>query len=112
MADEFEAVIEDGSAESVAKDIVLIWDETRIGKQDLVLKFEDLADKTKGKKVNAQEKAISDDEEDWEDDDEGEDDESDGDEAPQLLQHPEPKLPREPEVDEDGFTMVKGKKRR
>ena len=32
MSDEFETVIEDGSAESVAKDIVKLWDDTRIGK--------------------------------------------------------------------------------
>ncbi|CAA7268688.1 unnamed protein product [Cyclocybe aegerita] len=111
MADEFETVIEDGSAETVAQDIVKIWDETRIGKQALVLQFEELAEKVKGKRPNAQEKVVSDDEGDWEDDD-GEDDE-DEDEAPRLLEHPPPRPPpREPEVDEDGFTMVKGKGQR
>jgi len=113
MSDEFETVIEDGSAESVAKDIVKLWDDTRIGKQDLVLKFEDLAEKVKGKRPNAQEKVVSDDEDDWHDDDEGEDDEMDEDEAPQLLENSsQQQQPREPEVDEDGFTMVKGKGRR
>ncbi|KAF8189647.1 hypothetical protein BJ912DRAFT_966012 [Pholiota molesta] len=93
MADEFEAV-------SVAKDIVQIWDETRVGRQEL------------GKKANAQEKVVSDEEGEWEDE-EGEDDDESDEEVPQLLQHPPPKpAPREPEVDEDGFTMVKGKNRR
>jgi len=49
MSDESETVIEDGSAENVAKGIVKLGDDTRIGKQDLVLKFEDLAEKVKGK---------------------------------------------------------------
>jgi pre-rRNA-processing protein TSR2 len=110
MADEFEAVVEDGSAESVAKDIVQIWDETRVGRQELVRKFEELAEKTRGKKANAQEKVVSDEEGEWEDE-EGEDDDESDEEVPQLLQHPPP-APREPEVDEDGFTMVKGKNRR
>jgi pre-rRNA-processing protein TSR2 len=114
MSDEFETVIEDGSAESVGRDIVQMWDETRTGKQDLVLKFESLAEKTKGKKPNAQEKVISDDEEDWEDDDGEEDDEDeDGEEAPPLIERAIPRsTPKEPEVDEDGFTLVKGKSRR
>lgn len=112
MADEYEASVEDGSAEDVAVDIVRLWDETKVGKQDLVLKFEALAEKAKGKKANVQEKVVSDDEdEDWEsgDDEDG----ADSDEAPQLLvvEH-QPRESREPEVDEDGFTLVKGKGRR
>ncbi|KIM42621.1 hypothetical protein M413DRAFT_26650 [Hebeloma cylindrosporum] len=115
MSDEFEAEVEDGSAESVGRDIVQMWDETRVGKQDLVLKFEDLADKAKGRKPNAQEKVVSDDEEDWEDEDgeEDDDEEEDGDEAPQLIERTIPRsTPTGPEVDEDGFTLVKGKSRR
>ena len=112
MADEFDAEIEDGSAESVGQDIVQIWDETRVGKQDLVLKFEDLAEKVKGRKPNAQEKVVSD-EEDWEDDDGEDDDGEDEDEAPLLIEQAISRsTPREPEVDEDGFTLVKGKSRR
>lgn len=111
MLDEFDAVVEDESGESVAKDIVKLWEQTSVGKQDLVLKFEELADKAKGKKANAQEQVVSDEDGDWEDD-EGED-ESEGDEAPQLLAHPAPRVqPRKPEVDEDGFTVVQGKGRR
>jgi pre-rRNA-processing protein TSR2 len=111
MADEFEAVLEDGSAESVAKDIVRIWDETRVGKQDMVVKFEELADKLKGKKVDAQE-AVTEESEEWEDDDseDGSGDDEMEEEAPQLLRPPEEtRSNNEPEVDEDGFTVVKGK---
>ncbi|KAF8148815.1 Pre-rRNA-processing protein TSR2-domain-containing protein, partial [Crassisporium funariophilum] len=113
MADEFEAEIEDGSTESVAQDIVHIWDETRTGKQDLVSKFEEIADKVKGKKPNVQEKVISDDEEDWSDDDDDEAMQSDDEEAPQLVENPAPEpTSKEPEIDEDGFIKVKGKGRR
>lgn len=110
MADEFETNLEDESAESVAKDIVRIWEESRVGKQDSVLKFEQLADKLKGKKAEAQQGATSDDDE-WEEEDgdgsESSDDEIEADEAPGLLIDRRPK--DEPEVDDEGFTMVKGK---
>ncbi|KAG6915193.1 hypothetical protein DXG01_012789 [Tephrocybe rancida] len=108
MADEYEAVIEDGSAESVAQDIVRMWEETRVGRADSVAKFEELAQNVKGKKAEVHQ-APSNDDEEWEDEDDdesGEDQEED--EAPQLLQA-QPQTKNEPEVDEDGFTLVKGK---
>ena len=116
MADEFDVVIEDGSAESVATDVVKIWEETKVGKQELVLKFEQLADAMKGKKVVAQEVPANEgDDDEWEDDDSDSNEDvdmsdgDDGEEPPQLL-HPENLTHRsEPEVDEDGFTLVKGK---
>jgi pre-rRNA-processing protein TSR2 len=112
MSDEFDVVIEDGSAESVAGDIVKIWEETEVGKQQLLLKFEELADALKDKKVVAQEVPASEgDEDEWEDEDSDEDvdmSEKDDEEAPRLLQHPESST-HGPEVDEDGFTLVKGK---
>ncbi|KAJ7591106.1 Pre-rRNA-processing protein TSR2-domain-containing protein [Mycena floridula] len=109
MSDEFDAQLEDDSAEGVASDIVKVWDETRSGKLDLVLKLEELADRVKGTKTEALYAPSQDDENEREDDDgDGSSDEEmlDADEAPQLL---EPKPRNEPEVDEDGFTMVKGK---
>jgi pre-rRNA-processing protein TSR2 len=114
MADEYDVVIEDGSAEDVASDIAMMWEESTGGKQELVLKFEGLADRLKDTKVTAQEvPANGDDESDWDDEDSDEDvdmpDEND-EEAPQLLRHPENLASHnEPEVDEDGFTLVKGK---
>ncbi|KAF8812768.1 hypothetical protein BYT27DRAFT_6407698 [Phlegmacium glaucopus] len=119
MSDEFETVVEDGSAEAVAVDIVRLWDETRIGKGDLVIKFEELAEKVRGKMPNIQEQVVSDDD-DWgedeveEDDNEGEDEnQGDGEEVPRLIARLDSKqVSKEPEIDEDGFTVVKGKVRR
>ncbi|KAJ7476862.1 Pre-rRNA-processing protein TSR2-domain-containing protein [Mycena galericulata] len=101
LADEFDADLDDGSAEPVALDIVRIWDETRIGRDDLVLKFEAKAESVRGKRAVAQE-VPSNDAEEWEDEEESVKEE----EVPQLM---EPRPREEPEVDEDGFTMVTGK---
>ena len=116
MSDEFETVIEDGSTEAVAVDIVRLWDETQIGKGELVVNFEELADKIRGKMPNVQEQVVrdddDDDDDDW-DDEEGEDEEDDGEEAPRLLERPVSKrVTKQLDIDEDGFTIVKGKARR
>ena len=108
MADEFDAVLEDGSAEAVAKDIIRLWEEVSGGKAALLGEFEERADTLKGKKVEVEEAAG--DNSDWEDesDDDEEEDHDAANEAPQLIDHRQrPK--EEPEVDEDGFTTVKGK---
>lgn len=113
MEEEFEVAIEDGSAENVAKDIVRIYDDVKNGKTDSVQKFEELAEKAKGKHMEVNVQKVESDEEDGEDDDDesgDEDVEMDG-EVPQLMQ-PASELVRrreEPEVDEDGFTLVKSK---
>ena len=111
LSDEFHTELEDGSAESVGVDIVRLWEETRLGKQELVNTFEELAERMKGKKVEAH---VGEEEEDeWSDDDDDAMDEDGSEEAPQLLQPPEIPPRHEPEVDEDGFTLVKrGKSRR
>ncbi|KAL1724214.1 Pre-rRNA-processing protein TSR2-domain-containing protein [Schizophyllum commune] len=110
MEDEFDTVIEDGSGEEVAKDIVRVWEETRRGQAALVTRFEELAEKRKGKATNVQVQPGAPDEEgEWEDESE-EDEEMD--EAPQLIERRAPQPKPEPEVDEDGFTTVaKGKGR-
>ena len=108
MADEFDAVLEDGSAEAVAKDLVRLWAEIGLGRDALVREFEERADKMKGKAVQAEEAAG--DNSDWEDmsdDEEGEDEGAE--EAPQLLDSRERPPKEEPEVDADGFITVKGK---
>jgi len=70
MSDEFETLIEDGSEEAAAGDIVRLWDETQIGKEALVVKFEELAEKVGGKMPNVQEQVVSDDDDDnWDDED-------------------------------------------
>lgn len=114
MSDEFETVIEDGSSEAVAEDIVRLWDETQIGKGDLVVKFEELAEKVRGKTPNIQEQIVSDDDDDWDDNgDDEEEDEGEDEEAPCLVERPvSNQVSKEPEIDETGFTMVKGKARR
>ncbi|KAG6837058.1 hypothetical protein H0H93_015629 [Arthromyces matolae] len=107
MADEYEVVVEDGSAESVAQDTVRLWEESKVGNSDSVVKFEELARGVQGKKVDFQ-KAPENEDEEWEDEGDGSDEEEEEEEAPQLL--PPPSQPKnEPEIDEDGFTLVKGK---
>ncbi|KAF8217551.1 Pre-rRNA-processing protein TSR2-domain-containing protein [Mycena galopus ATCC 62051] len=111
LADEFETDLEDGSAEVVAVDIVRLWDETRNGRDELVVTFETKAEGMRGKRTAAQAVPSHDPEEfEGEEGDEDEDDDGmdvdEAEEAPQLI---EPRQREEPEVDEDGFTLVKGK---
>ena len=114
MADEFEVVIEDGSAQSVAANIVKLWQETMVeGRTESVKNLEEMVEKAKGRKIVVDEKAASDEECQWSDDsddDSGDDsgESGEGDEAPQLLDS-ERRAREEPEVDEDGFTVVKGR---
>ncbi|KAJ7196938.1 Pre-rRNA-processing protein TSR2-domain-containing protein [Mycena pura] len=112
LADEFDTDLQDGSAEPVAVDLVRLWDETRVGRDDLVLRFEARADRMRGKRAVAQE-VPSKDAEEWEGEDGDDDDDSpmdEDDEVPQLMEpSSEPRGRQEPEIDEDGFTMVKGK---
>ena len=104
MEDEFTTNLEDGSAESVAEDIVRVWENIHAGKQDLVTRYEQQAERLKGKKLQVREEVGSD--SDWDDEEEGEGD-SQNDEAPQLLDDKPAKV--EPQIDEDGFTLVQGK---
>ncbi|TRM64728.1 Pre-rRNA-processing protein TSR2-domain-containing protein [Schizophyllum amplum] len=110
MEDEFDTVIEDGSGEEVAKDIVRMWEETRLGEERSVTRFEELAEKKKGKPLQVQvQPGAADEEGEWEDD---EDDEEETDEAPQLMQQRSSQPKPAPEVDDEGFTTVaKGKGR-
>lgn len=116
MEDEFDCVVEDGSGEDVARDIVKMWMESQMadGKRDTIVKFEELAEKLKGKKVSAQITSEENEIDGEGDDDDGDDSEDEIDEGgmeveevPQLLDRGHK---NEPEVDEDGFTLVKGKK--
>ena len=106
MADEFEADLEDGSAEAVARDIVRLWGEACAGGTTFLGEVEERADRMKGKKVEVEE--VSGDNSDWEDES-GDEDEDEADEAPRLMER-QPREKEEPEVDEDGFTTVKGGK--
>ncbi|KAG7098995.1 hypothetical protein E1B28_000881 [Marasmius oreades] len=115
LADEFDIMVEDGSAENVAREVVTMWEEVHAGRgESLVQKWEEKADKLKGRKEVTEIQEVHEDG-DWEDDDseDNEDEDMDEDEetAPQLIEH-QPQKKEEPEVDEDGFTLVKGKGRR
>lgn len=121
MADEFDVVIEDDSAASVARDIVAIWhsvsssahtDERGIlspSRNALVEQWEARANVLRGRAVVAQEGEGEGSDSSWEDDDDddGEPGSGGGDSeiVPRLLDHTRDR-PREPEVDDDGFVKV------
>jgi pre-rRNA-processing protein TSR2 len=113
ILDEFEADLDDGSPDGVATDVIKLWTEVISGKQDMVVELEGLAEKNRGKKVQAVNQGGDEDDEsgsedDSEDDDgEGKDEKMDVDDQPPKLV--ERKEPQEPVVDEDGFTLVQGK---
>lgn len=110
MEDEFDVVLEDGSAEEVAKDIVGLWKTAQEGNAGVVEALEARADKLKGKSVQIEEAAG--DNSDWSDESGEESGEDEGDEAPTLVDTSAKPPRNEPEVDEDGFTLVKGKSKR
>lgn len=107
MSDEFDADIEDGSAEDVAKDVVKLWSKLNSAvASQLVEEWEAAARKAKGKTIPVE---IVDKTEEVEgEDSEGEEDDMEvEEEAPSLVQAKNEKVREEPEVDEDGFTLVK-----
>ncbi|KAH7902866.1 Pre-rRNA-processing protein TSR2-domain-containing protein [Hygrophoropsis aurantiaca] len=112
LDDEFEVALEDGSASVVASDVIRLWAEACNGGGELLQKFEDQADRLRGKAPQYEVGAGSG--SDWEDDDSDEDSDGEDEEAvPRLLDHQNGNQPRnEPEVDEDGFTTVTKKGRR
>ncbi|KAB2571233.1 putative pre-rrna processing protein [Lasiodiplodia theobromae] len=117
MEDEFEVRLEDDSEVAVAATIVKIKNEISNNVFETVDAMEHRWRKRRGKGPNlanvevvqegTQDASGSDDD----DDDYEDDDDMDMGEAPQLVPAP-PKEKVEPEVDEDGFTKVVGKKRR
>ncbi|KZT13221.1 uncharacterized protein LAESUDRAFT_35627 [Laetiporus sulphureus 93-53] len=116
MEDEFDTTLEDGSTQSVANDVVQMWEAICAGRQDAVTRIEDQAEKLKGKRMQAKE--VIADEDDLEDESSS-GEEGDGDvheekpdgEAPMLIDRQSNRRHEEPQVDEDGFTVVKGKGR-
>lgn len=114
MLDEFEVNVDDDSAFEVAEQILRVRLGCLKGKFDEVdalrRRFEG---KSGGKNVVFKKAEDQDDDTDWDTDDDEEDGDSDEEmgEAPALVPT-QPKEKVEPEVDEDGFTKVVGKKRR
>ncbi|GIJ82661.1 hypothetical protein Asppvi_001170 [Aspergillus pseudoviridinutans] len=116
MNDEFDVVVDDESAAPVAAQIMAIREQTARGEFGFVQELWETWQKKaqqKGNNVAAAFKRVEaeDDEDTDDEEDEDEDDEDvDMGEAPALVRAPRERV--EPEVDEDGFTKVVGKKRR
>ena len=111
MVDEFDVVLEDESAAAVARDVVKLFATICSGDDTFVKELEAQVETVKGK-IPAYEMGVGSESEsgsEWEDDEE---EENEGNSVPQLLHHSEPQTRGEPQVDEDGFTMVKKKGRR
>lgn len=121
MTDEFEVVIDDDSAEEVARKIwggcakLVAGDSEEL--KELYEKWQERQKKGGDKKieiVRAEDQEAEDTDWDDDDDDEDEDEEDEAmDEAPPLIDIDwQSKKKPEPEIDEDGFTKVVGKKKK
>ncbi|RSL49082.1 hypothetical protein CEP53_009286 [Fusarium sp. AF-6] len=115
MVDEFEVNVDDDSGTEVASNIIRARMGCAVGKFDDVQALRTRWLNLKGTKVDQMFKKAEDADQDtdWESDDDDEDDEGGADvemdEAPALVSAPKEKP--QPQVDEDGFTMVTKKKR-
>lgn len=110
MGDEFEVQLEDGSEIAVAAAIIKIKDEISNGNFTTVDSMWETFNRKKTAKVKAVRVGPSSDSED------SVDEESDGGEDgdDEMADAPAPRKPREkpvPEVDDDGFTKVVGRRR-
>lgn len=119
MNDEFDCIIEDGSSAEVAGDLVKLWKQAQTGGEKAIEQsmkiWEEKERAIQGKRLQAQE-IKAEEEGGWEEDDgesgeeDDEEDESEGgmevDEPPVLVDR---RSKEAPVVDEDGFTLVKGK---
>ncbi|KAL1847016.1 rRNA accumulation-related protein [Paecilomyces lecythidis] len=117
MNDEFDVVVDDGSAGDVALQIMELKAQTQRGEfSEIRAMYEAWKEKMDKKGASAaglfrQVDARDEDQEtDDDDDDEEEEDDVEMDEAPTLTRAPRERV--EPEVDEEGFTKVVGKKKR
>ncbi|GES63716.1 pre-rRNA processing protein [Aspergillus terreus] len=116
MNDEFDVVVDDESAAPVAAQIMEIRGLAARGEFAPIQAMWEAWQQKSQQKGNAVAgfRRVEDQEESGDDDDDEEDDDEDVDmdmgEAPALVRAPKEKA--EPEVDEDGFTKVVGKKRR
>ncbi|KAL4803746.1 Pre-rRNA-processing protein TSR2-domain-containing protein [Aspergillus unguis] len=115
MNDEFDVVVDDESAGNVAVKIMEVRSMVERGEFGLVKEMWEEWERKKAAKGSATAGFSRGEDQDGETDDE-EDDEEDGNgdvdmgEAPQLVRAPRERV--EPEIDEDGFTKVVGKKKR
>ncbi|KAJ5899522.1 hypothetical protein N7495_004266 [Penicillium taxi] len=110
MNDEFDVVVDDDSAANVAVDIMEMKQQTERGEfTNIQALWETWQSKSLQRSAAANMfKQVEAQDEEQETDGEDDDVDMDMDEAPELVRAPR----EEPEVDEDGFTKVVGKKRR
>ncbi|RAO66408.1 uncharacterized protein BHQ10_002420 [Talaromyces amestolkiae] len=121
MTDEFDVAVDDGSAGVVADQIMTLKGKIELGDyEDVDRMWAEYKERTERKGAEQQAaifKRVETKDEDQEtdgDDDDDDDDENEDEEmgdAPALVSRP-PRERVEPEVDEDGFTKVVGKKKR
>jgi pre-rRNA-processing protein TSR2 len=110
MLDEFEVNVDDDSSYEVAEQIIRVRGDCLKGRFDEVERLRERWEGKKGKKEVFKKAEDEDGETDWDDED---DSEEDGDEDVEMGNAPPPvarKEKEEPEVDEEGFTMVKKKR--
>lgn len=118
MSDEFDVAVDDGSAGVVADHIMSLKTQIDAGDyQEVDKMWAEYQERQKNRKGTEQSmfKQVDTKDEDQETDGDEEEDDDDDDEdmedAPSLVVRP-PREKIEPEVDEDGFTKVVGKKKR
>ncbi|KAB5594605.1 hypothetical protein CTheo_1927 [Ceratobasidium theobromae] len=105
MSDEFEVDVDDGSVEHVAESIIKLWAAEPADTVRMVAEFQEIAQRKSKVRVRAS-RAEGNGDSDWESESEDEDG------VPQLIDReaqPVPKERPEPIVDEEGFTLVRGK---
>lgn len=107
MEEEFNCVVDDGSARTVAGHITQIWKDVGSGQGlPVILALEGAASKLSSQRVQA---TSAKGEADSSEDEDDEDDKMDAvDEAPTLIPV---KRSEAPQVDDEGFTLVKGRGR-
>lgn len=121
MTDEFDVAVDDGSAGVVADQIMTLKGKIEVGDyEDVDRMWAEYKERMERKGVEQQQAMFKrvetkDEDQETDGDDDDDDDEEDEDEemgdAPALVSRP-PRERVEPEVDEDGFTKVVGKKKR
>jgi pre-rRNA-processing protein TSR2 len=111
MDDEFDAIVDDGSAFEIAEQVVLLWRECGRGDFRGVDRLQQRWEAAKGSRVSAlfKEGETQDQDTDWDSDNSDEEDEDGDIEISDTPYAPKEKQP--PEVDDDGFTKVTGRRR-
>ncbi|KAJ5225841.1 hypothetical protein N7468_007066 [Penicillium chermesinum] len=109
MNDEFDAVVDDESAAKVGTEIMEMRAQTGRGEFAEIQAQWDAWQKKSEEKAASMFKQVESKDEDQETDDEADEDDA---EDVEMGDAPAPREKVEPEIDEDGFTKVVGKKRR